>query len=258
MKFNLTKPHLNNRDWLQFLLLLIWLAIGTILRFYQLESKPPWSDEFATLVFSLGQSFHQIPLDKIIDQDTLLAPLQINPIESINSVIKNLITESNHPPGFFILNHLWLKLFNYDKQLVSLWAARSLSALLGIVAIPSMFVVGTIAFKSRLVGNLAAALMAVSPYGIYLAQEARHYTIAILLSIASLSCLIIVLQRSYNPVPIPKWLIGLWVIINSFGVGVHYFFIFLLGAQGISLLCLRFYTLKSIISPKHWQTIYLL
>jgi len=40
-------------------------------------------------------------------------------------------------------------------------------------------------FRSRLVGQIAAAMMAVSPYGIYLAQEARHYTLAILLIIAS-------------------------------------------------------------------------
>ena len=257
MKITQATPHQENSDWLpQLLLLFIWLTVGTILRFYQLESKPPWSDEFATLVFSLGHSFHDVSLNEIISNNTLLAPLQIYPIANVSSVIQNLMEESNHPPGFFILNHLWLKLFFSQREFISLWGARTLSTLLGIASIPTMFAFGTYVLRSRLIGQIAAALMAISPYGIYLAQEARHYTIAILLTISSLSCLLIVLQRAYNQTFIPNWLIGIWVIINSLGIGVHYFFILVLGAQSLSLLWLRFYTFKSILRVKYWRKIY--
>jgi len=64
--------------WFHFLLLLVWLAIGTGLRFTHLTSKPPWTDEFATLVFSLGNSFRTVPLEQAITLNTLLMPLRPN------------------------------------------------------------------------------------------------------------------------------------------------------------------------------------
>ena len=101
----------SHRGWFHFLLLLVWLAIGTSLRFTHLASKPPWTDEFATLVFSLGNSFRTIPLDQAIALDTLLLPLQPNPESGIGAVIHHLMTESTHPPVYFVLTHLWMQLF---------------------------------------------------------------------------------------------------------------------------------------------------
>ncbi len=49
--------------WFHPLLLLIWIAIGTVLRFTNLAEKPPSTIEIATLVFSLGNSLQTIPLD---------------------------------------------------------------------------------------------------------------------------------------------------------------------------------------------------
>ena len=46
--------------------LLLCIAVGIGLRFTNLESKPPWADEWATLVFSLGNSFKTVPLEQII------------------------------------------------------------------------------------------------------------------------------------------------------------------------------------------------
>ena len=73
--------------------------------------------------------------------------------------------------------------------LASVWAARALPVILGAASIPALYTLSWFAFRSRLVGQVSAAMMAVSPYGIFLAQEARHYTLAILWVIASLSCL---------------------------------------------------------------------
>ena len=174
------------------LLLLVWIVIGTGLRLTQLAAKPPWTDEFSTLVFSLGNSFRVVPLSEAISQDVLLQPLQPNPNAGITQVVQHLLTESNHPPLYFMLAHWWMQLWPPDSLgLASLWAARSLSALLGALSIPAIYGVGWLAFRSRLVSQLAAAIMAVSPYAIFLAQEARHYTLAILWVIASLSCLVI-------------------------------------------------------------------
>ena len=243
-------------SWVIVLLLLVWIAIAAGLRFTYLAGKPPWSDEFATLVFSLGNSFRSVPLDQVITSDTLLAPLKPNSSTSINSVINNLITESNHPPLYFVLTHLWLKLFPGHGELVSLWVARSWSVLLGVISIPAMFGLGWLGFRSCLVGHFAAALMAVSPYGIYLAQEARHYTLGILLVIASVSCLVYATRSLQQQTPLPIYIALIWVIVNSLGIAVHYFFVLVIAAVGLVMLGLRIGSGGSVFSWKYWWRIY--
>lgn len=200
------------------------ILVGFALRFTNLDAKPPWADEWATLVFSLGNSFRTIPLDRLIDLDTLLLPLQQHETIQPQSVINHLMQESTHPPVYFVLTNLWLGLFSGQAGLVSLWWARALSALLGVAAIPAMFGLGWLVSRSLLVAQLAAALMAVSPYGIYLAQEARHYTLVILLIIASLACLIVAVRNIVQKKSIKIAIVLTWIVINSLGVATHYFF----------------------------------
>ncbi|MGB3204976.1 MAG: glycosyltransferase family 39 protein [Crinalium sp.] len=184
-----------NQLQIQLLLLLLWVVIGGILRFTQLTDKSPWTDEFVTMVFSLGNSFKTVPLDSAIALDTLMQPLQPNSSASIGDVVNVLLAEDHHPPLYFVLAHLWMQLFPPQGGLISLWGARSLPALFGVASIIGVYFLGIAAFRSRLIGQIAAAIMAVSPYGIFLAQEARHYTLGILWVIASLCCLVIAAQN---------------------------------------------------------------
>jgi uncharacterized membrane protein len=219
-------------DWV---LLGLWMVIGGILRFTNLTAKPPWTDEFATMVFSLGNDFRSVPLNQVISLDTLLQPLRVNGDAGIGDVVSLLLQEDNHPPLYFVLVHLWVKLFPNLGEYVDVWVMRSLPAFLGVLSIPGVYFLGKIAFRSRLVGQISAALMAVSAYGIFLAQEARHYTLAILFVIASLICLIIALQHLYQQTILPLWLVFVWVLINSFGLSVHYFFCLTLVSEAITL-----------------------
>jgi uncharacterized membrane protein len=201
----------------------MWLTLGALLRFSNLASKPPWADEWATLVFSLGNSFLTIPIEKIITLDALMQPLQLRETISVGDVIHNLLNESTHPPIYFVLTHLWLKLFSLKSGLVSVGLARSLSVIFGIISIPSIFLLASFISGSLVCGQIAAALMAFSPYGVYLAQETRHYTLAILLIIASLACLINVVKCLDKRQAISKITILFWIVINSLGVATHYF-----------------------------------
>jgi len=237
-RWNRLKAVLGNR-WFHPLLLLLWIAIGTGLRFTRLAAKPPWTDEFSTIVFSLGNSFRTVPLDLAIAIDILLQPLQPNPDVGITDVVRHLLTESNHPPLYFVLAHWWMQLWSPDATgLASVWAARALPALLGAVSIPAIYGLSWLAFRSRLVGQMAAAMVAVSPYGIFLAQEARHYTLAILWVIASLCCLAIATHHIYLRIPLPIWVAVSWVIINFVGISTHYFFSFTLCAEAFWLIIL--------------------
>jgi uncharacterized membrane protein len=66
---------------------------------------------------------------------------------------------------------------------------------------------------ARLVSQLAAAMMAVSPTAFF-SLKARHYTLAILWVIASLSCLVIATRQIQRQEPLPVWIAVIWVGIN--------------------------------------------
>ncbi|MEC4986459.1 MAG: glycosyltransferase, partial [Oscillatoria sp. PMC 1076.18] len=236
----LTKNH-----WRHIFLLLLWIFLGTILRFVNLTGKSPWTDEFATMVFSLGNNYQEIPLDRVISLETLLKPLQPNPNANIGDVISLLRFRDNHPPVYFVLAHWWQQLFPTNQGYLSLWAARSLPALFGVISIPATFGLAKLAFRSLIVAQLAAAMMAVSPYGIFLAQEARHYSLAALFVIFSLACLLVAARHIWSGQKIPFWLGLLWIIVNSFGLTIHYFFTLTLLAEAIALLVFFFSLIKT-------------
>ena len=225
--------------WFHPLLLLVWIAIGAGLRLTQLTGKPPWTDEFATMVFSLGNSYKTVPLDQAISLDTLLGPLRINPTTGADTVMRHLVTEDHHPPLYFVLAHWWMQLFPASGGYISLWAARSLPALFGVASIPAAYGLGFLAFHSQLIAQLAAAMMAVSPYGIFLAQEARHYTLGILWVIASLCCLVVAVEHLKRRTPLPIWMALCWVVVNSVGMATHYFFCLTLCAEAMVLIGFR-------------------
>jgi uncharacterized membrane protein len=221
----------------QLLLLLLWTAIAFILRFTNLDSKPLWTDEFSTLVFSLGNSFQGVPIDRPISLSTLLEPLQFRPSANTADVLRNLLLESNHPPVYFMVAHWWMRLFSPSENSL-VWIARSLPALLGVISVPAIYGLGRFAFNSALIGECAAAMMAVSPYGIYLAQEARHYTLGVLLVISSLFCLTLTVKKLQQLAQIPLWVVIFWIVINCLGIASHYFFVLTLCAEAMVLIAL--------------------
>ncbi|MBW4659649.1 MAG: glycosyltransferase [Drouetiella hepatica Uher 2000/2452] len=228
--------------WFQPCLLLLWISIGAAVRFAHLTDKPPWTDEFATLVFSLGHSFETVPLNQAIALETLMQPLQLAP-QSAAAVRHYLFAEDVHPPLYFILANAWLHLFSADTGIVSLWLARSLPALLGVASIPAMFGLSWLTLRSPIASHLTAVLMAVSPFGVYLAQEARHYTLGVLWVIASLCCFVVAVRRMQHRA-FPLWLGGLWVVVNALGIATHYFFMLSLSAMALALLGLAIHQVR--------------
>jgi uncharacterized membrane protein len=255
---NLTSFITQNR-WSHPLLLLLWMAIGLGLRFTHLAAKPPWTDEFATLVFSLGHSFETVPLDQPIDVTTLLHPLQLQPVASAEEVVQHLLREDVHPPLYFVLAYWWMRLWSPTEGLLSIWVARSLPALFGVLSIPAVFGVGWLAFRSRLVAQLAAAMMAVSPFAVFLAQEARHYTLATLCVTALLACFVVAAQHIHARKTLPIWICLLWLGLTSVAIATHYFVLLTLLAIAIVLLGLGILQTQrhsNAMLRSHWRRIY--
>jgi uncharacterized membrane protein len=235
----------------------LWLlglfAIAILIRFSNLAAKPAWMDEVATTLFSLGNSSGMIPLNEVISLEQILRPLQITPGASVHNVVTHLLIEDNHPPTYFVLAYGWMALFHWltgqSEGYASLWAARALPAFLGALAVPAIYVLAWFSFhdgkacqknrdfqQSRLIALLCALLMAISPFGIFMAQEARHYSLAILAVIASLSCFVLAVKALQQRRP-PAWsLVLAWIVINTLGLTIHFFCGLTLLAEGLTIL----------------------
>lgn len=220
----------------------VCVAVAALLRIGTLAAKPPWTDEFATMVFSLGHSFRVIPLDRVITAAELLAPVHYPP-GPWRHVLASLFTESNHPPLYFVLAHAWWHLFPPGADgIASLVVARALPALFGVAAVPAIYLLGRLAFRSRAAGRWGAACMAVSPFGVYLSQEARHYAPAVLALVISLAASVVVVRAVLGSAEsamrprLPRWAAPTWVAANVLGVATHYFVAIALAAQAGAVL----------------------
>jgi uncharacterized membrane protein len=212
--------------------LLLWTLLGASLRLTNLDGKPPWTEEFRTLVLSLGNSFQSVPLDRVISFQELLAPLIPNPSATLSDAIARVSIEDRQPPIYFILAHLWMRLFPPSGGLVNLWGARALPAGLGILTIPCIYICSYWTFRQSTtdnrsaltIANFTAAMFAVSPYGIFIAQEARQYSLAILWMTISINCLAIACRYFFRRQKLPILLMISWVSANILGMGTHYLF----------------------------------
>ena len=216
----------------------VWFAVALAIRFMNLASKPPWGDEISTILFSMGNSSRLVPLNEIISLDQILRPLQVTPGSTPWDAARFLLAENNHPPAYFALAHPWMQWFARPDGYASVWAARALSSIFGALGVPAIYLLGWASFRDRAIAILCAALMAVSPFAVFLAQEARHYTLAILVVMASLGCFVVSFRALYDG-KVPSWLtiVG-WVVVNAFGISVHYFTGITIVAEALVLLAL--------------------
>ncbi|MDM9379534.1 glycosyltransferase family 39 protein [Chlorogloeopsis sp. ULAP01] len=231
---------INHSFYLHYLGLTGVIALGIILRFYNLDLKPLWMDEIITAIFSLGKNYHDLPLDVVLPIEKLQEIFIYQPGKSCAQIAQNLANQSTHPPLFFCWMYSWLGLF---APLGENWIfkLRSLPALFGVGAIAAIYCLNRLAF-SKAAGLTAAMLMAVSPFTVYLSQEARHYTLPMLLITLSLLGLIQIQLDIFQRQQIRFWIWLSWTIINIIGLYVHYFFILALIAEfGILLVLLCLY-----------------
>jgi uncharacterized membrane protein len=222
--------------------LAIALAVGATLRFWNLELKPLWLDEVITALFSLGKSYANVPLEVLLPLNSFREIFTLNSVSNCPTIAQNIIKYSTHPPVFFCLMHAWVEyLLNSSVKHSLVFILRSLPALFGVSAIVSIYYLNRIAF-SKTAGLVGAAVMAVSPFAVYLSQEARHYTLPLFLITLSLLTLIQIQQDIFQQTRrISVWLA--WAIINSIGLYVHYFFILVILAEIATILVL-FYQAK--------------
>jgi uncharacterized membrane protein len=139
--------------------LVLIIILGAFLRIFNLGMESIWLDEAASI------------------------------FESTLSV-SEISSHSNQPPLYFILLKWWINLWGTSEI-----AIRSLSAIFGIFAIFITYLVGKELFNQK-VGLVASLIAAISQFYIYFSQEARAYSLLLLLSLLSYLFFIKILRHN--------------------------------------------------------------
>ncbi len=227
----------NRKQNLHYLSLTFFISLAIILRFWNLELKPLWMDEVITAIFSLGKNYSSIPLDVVFPLEKLRDVFSYQPGVTCPQIAQNIATESTHPPLFFCGMYTFL---GWVAPLGDDWVnkLRSPSAWFGVALVVAVYFLNRLAF-SRKAGLMGAAFVAVSPFAVYLSQEARHYTLPMLTISLSLLALIQI-QQDIQRQQVRVWLWLTWTIINIISIYIHYFCIIAFIAQIATLLLLIF------------------
>ena len=161
------------------------VVFGICFRVEHIERRLFWQDESAT---ALRISGHVDPeFRSIFDGHT--HPLsdiarfqEYDPHRGVAYTIRGLaVEEPHHPPLFYILDHYWAKEFGS-----SIPSLRALALIFGLLAIAAVYWFCLELTSSPLAGGAAVALMAVSPFFVNYAGEAREYTLwAMMISVTS-------------------------------------------------------------------------
>jgi mannosyltransferase len=115
------------------------------------------------------------------------------------------------PPFYYCVAWVWVRVFGDHEA-----GLRSLSAVAGVLVVPVAYVVGA-RLMSRRAGLIAAALTACSPLLVWYSQEARSYSLLVLLTAMSLLAFVYARET-----PTPR-LLTLWVLASALALATHYF-----------------------------------
>jgi hypothetical protein len=178
-----------------------------------LNADALWYDEVWSLYYAGGAEFGPI-----------------SPVETIARVGSHLQHEKN-PPGYYVILNLWGGVIGWSE-----YAGRSLSLLLGVLAVVWMYrlgydmVAGFTARSRRLVGLGAAAAVGGSAFFSYYTHEMRAYVPSVLLT----AMMLWLYGRLLHLKRKPGWVLqGAFVLALAGSLYIHYSSILIIGAMGL-------------------------
>lgn len=175
-------------SWLRFLVVVL-LALGIFFRFTNLDQKVYWKDEAFSSMRIAGYSksdvFDAVFNGQVVSLEAVKQYQSFNPNKTFVDTINTLAEENpEHPPAYYLLARFWARQFGD-----AIAAIRSLSAVISLFTFPCAYWLGLELFEAALPAWIMVGLIAVSPFHVLYAQEAREYslwTATILLSSAAL------------------------------------------------------------------------
>jgi mannosyltransferase len=127
------------------------------------------------------------------------------------------------PPLYYCMAWIWARVFGFGEA-----PLRSLSALAGVATVPVMFAAGRRLFDER-IGLVLAALVACNPLLIWYSQEARSYSLLVLLSAITLWTF-----ANARAEPTPRRL-TMWVIGCALALATHYYALLVIAPEALWL-----------------------
>lgn len=235
-----TSPHSSSSKWswalpptwLRFLIIAV-LVLGVFFRFVNLDKKVYWIDEAYTSFRVSGYTeqdiAQQVSERKIFSSEELQKYQQPNSEKSVVDTVKGLVQEEPQlTPLYFVMARYWAKLFG-----ASIAAMRSFPAITSLLVFPCVYWLCLELFESSLVGWIAIALIAVSPFHLVYAQEARPYTLWVLTTLLSSASLLRAMRVKTNR----SW--GIYAATLPLGLYSFLFFAFVAISHGIYVACIE-------------------
>ncbi|HEY1832914.1 MAG TPA: glycosyltransferase family 39 protein [Solirubrobacteraceae bacterium] len=177
-------------------ILLAITLLGGALRFATLDVQSIWLDESATMILVR---------------------------RGLGGMLSHLSSSESAPPLYYVLVWAWTKVFGAGAL-----GFRSLSALVGTLTIPVMYLAGK--RVSPRAGLWAAALTAVNPAMYYYSQEARAYGLLVFFA----ACAFVLWQRALDE-PSARNL-AWWSAASALALLTHYFAVFLFIPEAVLLI----------------------
>ncbi len=208
-------------------LIIILIGLGIFFRFYNLEQKVYWYDETMTSIRISG--YTQTEVSKIAFNGNIITVKDFleeyqypNQTKNINDTLNALAGNPEHSPLYYLMARWWLQIFGH-----SVFTIRLLSALISLLALPCIYWLCSELFNSAIISWVGVTLIAISPFHVLYAQEAREYslwTVTILFSCAAF-------LRGMRLKTLPSW--GLYGVSVAAALYTHPFSAFVLIGHGI-------------------------
>lgn len=213
--------------------LIFLLILGIFFRFYNLDRKVYWNDEAYTSLRLSG--YTEIEVIQQAFNGTVLSVAGFqkyqhpNPDRNVFDTIHSLAIESpQHPPLYYVIARFWEQLFGH-----SIGKIRLLSAFISLLVFPAIYWLCIELFDSAIVGSIAMALIAISPFHILYAQEAREYSLWTVTTLLSSAALL----RSMRRQTWQSW--AIYAVTLTLNLYTFLFSIFVAIAQGLYVLIIE-------------------
>lgn len=165
-------------------LIIFCLILGLIFRVSYLDRKVFWVDEVATVLRAAGYTKQEVTAalatGALHTPEDLLRYQQLTPERSLPDAIAAFQTSPEHAPLYFLLIRGWMQIWGS-----SVIAIRSFSVLCSLLVLPGIYWLSRLLFDHKGAAWLPVGLMAISPIFIAYAQEARPYSLWVLLLVLS-------------------------------------------------------------------------
>lgn len=208
------------------ILLSVILLASLLVRLHGLDSQSLDCEELFTVPAATGHHYVYLRSQTALRFDSFPLTRQSyterltpDPHKGL-AAITEVLSRNVHLPFYFYLMHFWLELAGTSE-----WALRFPSLLFSVLSVLMIFLLGRDLANSS-VGLISATLVAFLPEQVYFAQEARMYTLLLLLTISSTYALVLAEKR-----PSAIWLHVLYAVLSIVGLYTHYIYLFCFAFQ---------------------------